>query len=166
MTESKHEDYCSCGLVKIDNGSEKVCICGQDKQMQSARMSEMLKYINASRGFHNQMNIPQDTEKESVKVLNECIQLQNLKGADYQSAKSTVKQADYYPSGCKTIYEIMHAKMLRIKSLIEADGEPNFEGIEDSAKDLINYSSFMCSYLRGKMDGQEPDRDYLNRKKV
>jgi hypothetical protein len=29
--------------------------------------------------------------------------------------------------------------------------------------DLINYASFVVSYCRGKMDGQSPDRDFLNR---
>jgi hypothetical protein len=44
--------------------------------------------------------------------------------------------------------------------------KPNFESIEDSAMDLINYASFVVSYCRGKMDGQSPDRDFLNRPKI
>lgn len=106
-------------------------------------------------------------ERESVVVLRECIDLQNRKGADYQSSASTVRQADYYVSGIKTIHEIMHAKMLRMRSLIEQyesrAAPANFESIEDSAKDLINYASFLVAYSRGKIDGQSPDRDVLNR---
>jgi hypothetical protein len=95
--------------------------------------------------------------------------LQGSKGADYQSKKSSIRQADYYPSGCLTILEIMHAKMLRMRSLIEAaqvdpENEVKHESIEDSAKDLINYSSFMVSYLRGRMDGQDTSKDFLNRR--
>ena len=41
---------------------------------------------------------------------------------------------------------------------------PNFESLEDSGKDLINYASFFVAYLRGGVDGQQPDRDHLNRK--
>jgi hypothetical protein len=41
--------------------------------------------------------------------------------------------------------------------------EPNFESIEDSLKDLINYASFAVAYSRGKIDGQRADRDFLNR---
>lgn len=108
-------------------------------------------------------------EKESVNVLQECIDLQLSKSSDYQNKTSTIVQADYYPSGCKTIHEIMHAKMLRMKSVMEAmENDPNynqnFESLEDSAKDLINYASFFVSYARGKMEGQEKDRDFLNRK--
>ena len=41
--------------------------------------------------------------------------------------------------------------------------DKNFESIEDSAKDLINYSSFIASYCRGGIDGQDPNKDFLNR---
>ena len=106
---------------------------------------------------------------ESINVLVECMNLQHSKSADYQSDMSSIKQADYYPSGCLTIHEILHAKMLRMKSIIEAslnDKEyvPNHESLEDSAKDLINYASFLVSYARGKMNGQTADHDFLNRR--
>ena len=109
------------------------------------------------------------TERYSVNVLRECIDLQNKKANDYQNPNSTIKQADYYPSGCLTILEIIHAKVLRMRSVMEAmqhdpSYEPNFESLEDSAKDLINYASFYVSYSRGMVDGQSADRDFLNRK--
>lgn len=110
------------------------------------------------------------TERHSVQVLRECIDLQNKKANDYQNPNSTIKQADYYPSGCLTILEIIHAKVLRMRSVMEAmqhdpNYKPNFESLEDSAKDLINYASFYVAYSRGMVDGQEADRDFLNRKK-
>ena len=111
------------------------------------------------------------TERHSVQVLRECIELQNKKANDYQNPNSTIKQADYYPSGCLTILEIIHAKVLRMRSVMEAMQNdpyyrPNFESLEDSAKDLINYASFYVAYSRGAVDGQQPDRDFLNRKVV
>lgn len=106
-------------------------------------------------------------ERESVRVLHECIELQLRKGQDYQAEESSVRQADYYPRGVWSIWDPINAKVLRIKSLLEKyeanDGSPNYESIEDSAKDLINYASFLVSYARGKMDGQRADRDILNR---
>lgn len=108
-----------------------------------------------------------EIERESVRVLRECIDLQNKKGQDYQSKASSVRQADYYPSGILTIYEIMHAKMLRIKSLMEkranSQSEIVFESLEDSAKDLINYASFFAAWLRNGIDGQNPDKDLFNK---
>lgn len=106
--------------------------------------------------------------RESVKVLNECIELQNAKSRDYQNDVSSVKQADYYRLGINSIYDMMHTKMLRLRSLIETAEKspttsPKFESLEDTAKDLINYSSFFVSYLRGKIDGQSSDIDMFNR---
>jgi len=105
---------------------------------------------------------------ESACVLGECSEIQIKKASDYQNRHSTVRQADYYPSGVMTIIEIMHGKMLRLRSVAEAmrddpDYSPNFEALEDSCKDLANYSSFAVAYLRGKMDGQDPNRDLFNR---
>lgn len=108
-------------------------------------------------------------EKESIKVLQECAELQRRKSNDYQNPQSRIRQADYYPSGVKTILEIVHAKVLRAQSVIEAmeldpNYVPNFESVEDSFKDLINYASFGVAFIRGKVDGQDPERDFLNRR--
>ena len=105
---------------------------------------------------------------ESVNVLQECIDLQLKKSKDYQNPNSTVKQADYYPSGVLTIHEIMHAKMLRMRSVMEAMMNDktygtNFESLEDSAKDLINYASFFVAYSRGKIPGQDGSKDLFNK---
>jgi hypothetical protein len=105
-------------------------------------------------------------ERESVKVLRECIELQLAKSQDYQNPNSNVVQADHYRRGIDTIFDTMNGKMLRIQSLLEASAagvKPKHESIEDSLKDLINYASFGVSWLRGKMEGQKPDRDMFNR---
>lgn len=107
---------------------------------------------------------------ESVKVLHECAELQLKKSRDYQNPNSTVLQADYYNNGVTTIFDTMHGKMLRMKSVMEAmqgeDYAPNFESLEDSAKDLINYASFFVSYCRGTIPGQQAGRDIFNRPKT
>lgn len=101
--------------------------------------------------------------RESVRVLEECIDLQNRKALDYQNPNSTVTQAMHYRRGVDSIYDTMHGKMLRIQSILESGHNPNFEGLEDSFKDLINYASFAVSYLRYAMEGQSLDRDIFNR---
>ena len=98
--------------------------------------------------------------KESVKVLKECIELQLKKAKDYQNPHSSIKQADYYPRGLHTISDQMWAKILRIYSVLEAmekdkTYKPNYESLEDSAKDLANYCSFFVAWCRGKIDGQK-----------
>ena len=88
--------------------------------------------------------------KESVKVLQECIDLQLKKSQDYQSDSSNITQA-------------MHGKITRATSLLESGKDPNFESLEDTYKDMINYASFAVSYMRGKMEGQQAGRDMFNR---
>jgi hypothetical protein len=105
-------------------------------------------------------------ERESVKVLQECIDLQIRKSQDYQNPNSNVVQAMHYRRGVDSIHDTMHGKMLRAQSLLESGSAANFESLEDTYKDLINYASFAVSYIRGKMEGQDPNRDYLNRVKV
>lgn len=104
-------------------------------------------------------------ERESVKVLQECIDLQIRKSQDYQNPNSNVKQAMHYRRGVDSIHDTMHGKMLRAQSLLESGETANFESLEDTYKDLINYASFAVSYIRGKMEGQNPDLNYLNRPK-
>ena len=104
------------------------------------------------------------TDKESVKVLKECIDLQLSKSDDYQNPNSNVVQAMHYRRGVDTIHDIMAQKMLRAQSILESNRDPNFESLEDTYKDLINYASFAVSYMRGQMDGQSKDRDMFNRK--
>lgn len=103
--------------------------------------------------------------KESLKVLQECAEMQNKKSKDYQNDESAVLQAMHYRRGVDTIHDIIIGKVMRATSLIESGNAPNFESLEDSYKDLINYASFAVSYMRGKMEGQKPDRDMFNKLK-
>lgn len=107
-------------------------------------------------------------DKSSILVLKECVELQLKKSADYQADESDVTQAMYYPRGIDSLYDMLNTKMLRIKSLLDkarkGGDQPNHESIEDSLKDLINYSSFSVSWLRQEMEGQDPSRNMFNEK--
>lgn len=109
-------------------------------------------------------------EPRSIQILQECADLQRKKSTDYQNPNSRVKQADYYPSGARTIVEILQAKILRLRSVIDAmendpDYKPNFESLGDSFRDLINYASFGASWLEGGIKGQSENVDFINRPK-
>ncbi len=132
----------------------------------SLQVCQIIIYIHTDIVYNSNMN----NDKESLRVLKECAELQLKKSNDYQNPKSRIRQSDYYPSGVKTILEIIYAKVLRAQSVVEAmeldpTYEPNFESVEDSFKDMINYASFAVSFIRGSVDGQCPDRDFLNRVK-
>jgi len=106
--------------------------------------------------------------RASANILLEAAEIQEKKGQDYNNAASRVTQADYYPNGVYSILDICQAKVLRMYSVLDtmqAGGNPNFESIEDSAIDLINYASFVTAYVRGQVPGQKPDRDIFNKPK-
>jgi hypothetical protein len=108
--------------------------------------------------------------KESLKFLQKAAEIQTKKGNDYQNPNSRVRQAMYYPRGCATILDTMQAKILRMQSVLEAmesdpDYNPNFESLEDSCLDIINYASFFAAYMNNGIDGQDPNNDFLNRPK-
>jgi len=108
-------------------------------------------------------NISMTNDRESVNILQECVELQLCKSQDYQNPNSNIVQAMHYRRGIDTIHDIMHGKMIRAQSLLESNANPNFESLEDTYKDLINYASFAVAYLRGKMEGQDPARDIFNK---
>ena len=95
---------------------------------------------------------------ESIKVLKECAELQLKKSNDYQNSKSKITQAMHYRRGVDTIHDIIISKTMRATSLLESGNKPNYESLEDTYKDLINYASFAVSFMRGKMQGQQPKK--------
>ena len=105
-------------------------------------------------------------DRESIKVLRECIELQNKKSQDYQNPNSNVTQAMHYRRGVDTIHDTLQGKLYRAQSLLESGtyNQANFESLEDTYKDLINYASFAVAWLRGGVPGQDMTRDIFNRK--
>ena len=105
--------------------------------------------------------------RKSANILLEAAELQERKGQDYQNPLSRVRQADHYPRGVYTILDTINGKMLRMYSVLETmeqGGKINFESVEDSAIDMINYASFLVAYMRGEIDGQTSDKDIFNRR--
>ena len=103
-------------------------------------------------------------DKMSVQVLNECIEVQLKKAQDYQNPNSNVTQAMHYRRGIDSLHDLLQGKLYRAQSLIESGSNANFESLEDSYMDLINYASFAVAWLRGGLPGQDPDRDMFNAK--
>ena len=54
--------------------------------------------------------------------------------------------------------------MVSVLETMEAGGKANFESVEDSALDAINYLSFVVAYMRGEIDGQDGTKDIFNRR--
>jgi hypothetical protein len=105
--------------------------------------------------------------RPSANILLEAASIQERKSQDYQNPLSRVRQADHYPRGVYTILDTVNGKLLRMYSVLETmehGGKVNFESVEDSALDAINYLSFAVAYMRGEIDGQTEGKDIFNRR--
>ena len=108
--------------------------------------------------------------RRAEEVLYECADIMARKGNAY----NRLPQADYYAplealygehdSGESAIFTMMWQKVIRIRSLLaDREGKNEFEGIDDSARDLINYTSFLIEFMEGKMDGQGQQEEELTK---
>ena len=59
------------------------------------------------------------------------------KSHDYNSGE--VGMEDMFPCGFYSAYTFIYQKLMRLKSLYEADGDPRHESVEDNWVDLLNY---------------------------
>ena len=141
---------------------------GKTPSTPEATLPEMRRPVPVAAGYAYAVQGEAPPIRESVKVLQECVDLQMRKSQDYQNPNSNVTQAMHYRRGIDSIHDIMQGKLYRAQSLLESNThtDANFESLEDSYKDLINYASFAVAWLRGKMEGQDPSRDIFNKKKA
>ena len=72
------------------------------------------------------------------------------KGKDYQGG--SVCDDDYYPHGWKSFDTMLTTKVLRFRSVMEQQGDVNFDTAEDCLKDLINYSARAIVWLNRHTD--------------
>jgi len=88
-----------------------------------------------------------DYQDGAAIVLQECADLLERKGKDYNS--SGINRDDYYLYGRKSLMTMIHTKTLRLRSLVDQEfTEPNFESIQDTLKDLANYSAIWIDWER------------------
>ena len=90
---------------------------------------------------------------KAAKILEEAAILKVKKSKDYQGG--CWKESDYFPFGDTSYIHMMWTKMLRIRSVAEQENT-NFESLEDSLLDMINYSAMYIAYLRDKDSGERP----------
>jgi len=90
---------------------------------------------------------------KAAEILKEAADLKIKKSKDYQGGMWQEK--DYFPFGSQSYIHMMWTKMLRIRSVAEKS-DVNFESLEDSLLDMINYSAMYIAYLRDKDSGERP----------
>lgn len=90
---------------------------------------------------------------KAAEILKEAADLKIKKSKDYQGGKW--KESDYFPFKDQSYIHMMWTKMLRIRSVAEKQ-DVNFESLEDSLLDMINYSAMYIAFLRDKDSGERP----------
>ncbi len=109
--------------------------------------SEALLALLASRGGH-------------PGALAQAALLCVLKSADYNQGMGhldmhTVDRSSYFPFGAASYAQMLHTKSQRFNSLVLkqlSGGQPNFEGLRDTALDMINYAGFfVAAHEDGKL---------------
>lgn len=83
----------------------------------------------------------------AVQVLKDAANLKIKKSADYQGGKWV--EEDYFPYGDQSYITMLWTKMLRIRSVAEQES-PNYESLEDSLIDLINYAAMYAAFTVNK----------------
>jgi hypothetical protein len=53
----------------------------------------------------------------------------------------------YFPHGALSYHQMLHVKTMRLGSLAQQGTNPNFESMEDTLKDLINYAVFWLDHM-------------------
>lgn len=74
------------------------------------------------------------------------------KSADYNHGKGfdphNVDRSGYFPFGTVSYAQMLHTKSQRFNALVQKiidGGQPNFEGLRDTALDIINYAGFFVA---------------------
>lgn len=86
-------------------------------------------------------------DKQRFMALCEVVaDLVSEKSKDYQGL--LFKTQDYFPFGDKSYAQMLYTKAMRIVSLADRpDDAPTFEGLKDSAQDIVAYAVFYLDYL-------------------
>lgn len=81
-------------------------------------------------------------------VFQQIYELRIAKGEDYNNVPGG--RDAYFPFGHASYVHMLQTKTLRLQSLVRAidDGRtPNFEGLVDTARDLVNYGTYYAEAL-------------------
>jgi len=94
------------------------------------------------------LQMAKEDGKGDLAVLLDCWILAERKAQDYQGGG--VSRDAYFPFGLKSYVQMLVVKVNRLVSLANQDGTPMYEGVADSARDLINYAAFLVASLGRK----------------
>ena len=96
--------------------------------------------------------------KKYLELLEPAMKLVVAKGEDYNN---TIGLHDYFPFKDSSYQQMLHMKVLRMRSILGKGSAANFDSMLDSVYDLMNYAVFYLEYLESV--APPPVKDGRNR---
>lgn len=113
-----------------------------------ADVIDQYELVGSARGYPiYQKKEPDMAFVTATQILKDAAELKERKSKDYQGGKWT--EADYFPFGDQSYMHMIHTKYLRMRNIMEAE-ETNFESLEDTLIDMINYCAMYAAWLENK----------------
>ena len=84
-------------------------------------------------------------EIDALQILEDAAELKRLKSQDYQGGLWS--EEDYFPFGHESYMHMIHTKYMRMRSVMDQD-EPNFESLDDTLIDMINYCAMYAAFIK------------------
>ena len=86
----------------------------------------------------------------AIQILKDAADLKQRKSEDYQGGRWS--EEDYFPFGHQSYMHMIHTKYLRMRSVMDQNN-PNFESLEDTLIDMINY----CAMYAARLENERND---------
>ena len=83
----------------------------------------------------------------AIQILKDAADLKQRKSEDYQGGRWS--EEDYFPFGHQSYMHMIHTKYLRMRSVMDQNN-PNFESLEDTLIDMINYCAMYAAWLENE----------------
>ncbi len=82
--------------------------------------------------------------KKYLALIEPAVKLIEQKNQDYNN---TIGLHEYFPFKDASYQQMLHVKVLRMRSILSKGSEANFESMLDSVHDLLNYTVIYLEYL-------------------
>jgi hypothetical protein len=80
-----------------------------------------------------------------LELIEPALQIVVKKHEDYGNEVLGLKT--YFPFGLTSYAQMLHVKSQRLVSLAKTGQQPNYESLEDTVKDMINYAVFLLDAI-------------------
>lgn len=77
-------------------------------------------------------------------LIEPAVKLVASKGEDYNN---TIGLHEYFPFRDASYQQMLHMKVLRMRSILSKGSAANYDSMLDSVHDLLNYAVFYLEYL-------------------